>query len=412
VVSNKTRALLQQPYLKRLFLARFISNYGNGLSGPALAFGILHLKNGSAGELGAVLATTNIALILMLPFGGVIADRLGQIKMVGATDVIGSLGLFVQAGFFATGNVPLPLMLLVNGIFGICWSIWWPAFTGVMPALLPEAHLQKGNSINALISNISLILGAMSAGLLITAFGSAIPLFVDAASFFISGIIVLSFRHLTAQKNQKESAPIGFFQEMKFGWKIFFSFKWIVYVVIGFSSIMMAWTMIDAVIGPIIFAKRHHGPLIWSSIILAAQSVGYLFGALIAYRIKVKHTMTFLTIATLTLPIYITTLHFPKYYLVAAAAGFCWGITVELWGSLWTTALQRSVPREHLSKIASFDGMGSLLFRPLGLTLAAPLMVGIGISGTLDFATGIVLLMIFLILASKEVRSMVMPENL
>ncbi len=419
-ISSETKELFQYPYIKRLYVARFISNYGNGLSQPALAFGILHLKNGSAAELGWVLATLNISLIVMLPFGGVIADRFSQIKMVGLCDVLGSLGLFVQAGFFATGKVPFVLMLIVNGIFGVFWSIWWPAFVGVMPSLLPEKYLQKGNSINALVSNISMILGAMSSGILLTLFGSAFPLALDAASFFISGLLMLTFSKakITKMVNQDSTSKeninqpkLSFFAEMKSGWKVFLSFKWIVYVVFGFSAIMMAWAMSESVLGPLVFSKRAHGPLIWSSIILGSETAGFLVGSILAYHIKVKYTMRFLTLITFSLVAYIFSLHWPSWYYLIAIAAFAWGISADLWGSLWTTAMQRTVPREHLSRISSFDGMGTMLFRPLGLTLAAPLTLVFGISGTLNIAAFLVCAMIILILSSREVREMVMPRD-
>jgi hypothetical protein len=406
-LSLETKELLKQTYIKRLFAARFISSYGNGLSMPALAFGILKLKSGSTGELGLVLATFNVAVICMLPFGGVIADRFGRIKMVGACDIFGSLGLFVQAGFFATGKVPLPIMLIANGLFGLSAGIWWPAFTGVMPGLLPEKYLQKGNSINGMISNLSTILGAMSAGILLTLFGSAVPLFIDATSFFISGWIVFSFRHLVPGV----PAKVTFFKEMQAGWKIFLSIKWIVYVVFGFSFIVFAASMIENVVGPFVFSKRPHGPLIWSSVILASETIGFLVGSIIAFHVHIKYVMRFLCAITFTLVFYLFAIHFPNLYPIIAVCAFFWGITMDLWGSLWTTALQRSVPREHLSRISAFDAMGSILFRPLGLSLAAPFIAWFGVSGVINIAAGIVLISIIVLLSSKEVRNMTLDKS-
>ena len=75
------RKVLKYPYLKRHYVGRFISNFGNGMSPVALAFGILHLKNGSPSLLGWVLASANIAMLLVAPFGGVIADKLGRVRI-------------------------------------------------------------------------------------------------------------------------------------------------------------------------------------------------------------------------------------------------------------------------------------------------------------------------------------------
>ena len=47
---------------------------------------------------------------------------------------------------------------------------------------------------------------------------------------------------------------------------------------------------------------------------------------------------------------------------------------------LWFTALQRNVPPESLSRVSSYDAFGSLMFGPLGLALAGPLLLLIPIS--------------------------------
>ena len=115
------------PNIKTLYLARFISNFGNGMAPIALAFGVLALPNGSAQLLGLVLGVQTTIFLIMTPFGGVIADRYGRTRMVGICDLVGGLILFVQVAYFATGNVPTIVLLLVNGLFGILWGIWWPA---------------------------------------------------------------------------------------------------------------------------------------------------------------------------------------------------------------------------------------------------------------------------------------------
>jgi len=193
----EVREVLAHKYVKRLFVGRFTSNFGNGMGPIALAFGILALPNGSANILGLVLGTTTVLFLIMAPFGGVIADKYGRARMVGITDMAAGLILFVQVGYFATGHVPIAVLLIVNGCFGILWGIFWPAFSGIMPAVLPEQGLQKGNAINSLVSNGGIILGAASAGILIDTFGAAVTLGIDAASFLISGLLIFSFRHLT-----------------------------------------------------------------------------------------------------------------------------------------------------------------------------------------------------------------------
>ena len=71
----------------------------------------------------------------------------------------------------------------------------------------------------------------------------------------------------------------------------------------------------------------------------------------------------------------------------------------------------RQVPRESLSRVSSFDAMGSFLFRPVGLMIAGPLSAAIGIPRSMEISAGVVVLVVVLVLLVPEVRNMEMPTS-
>ena len=75
------RALWGNAYYRRLFGARTISNIGNGIMPIALAFGVLELPGATPTSLSIVLAAQAVPLVIMLPIGGVVADRLGRARV-------------------------------------------------------------------------------------------------------------------------------------------------------------------------------------------------------------------------------------------------------------------------------------------------------------------------------------------
>jgi len=371
--------------------------------GPiALAFGILALPNGSANMLGLVLGATTVLFLLMAPFGGVIADKYGRARMVGVTDMAAGLVLFIQVAYFATGDVPLAVLLITNGFFGLMWGIFWPAFSGLMPAVLPEAGLQKGNALNAFMTNAGVISGAAVAGLLIEVFGVAFTLAIDAASFFISGLMIFTFCHLTPRAEQTENTMLD---DLLHGWKVFLSFRWIVIIVGAFSFIVMCWAAAENVLGPLIALEHFNGPKSWSFVI-SAESAGLIVGSLIAIKIKPKYPMRFLMLSSFTITFYIWSLAKPQSLLMIAFGAFLFGITLDLWGTLWSTALQRKVPRDSLSRVSSFDAMGSMMFRPVGLAIAAPLSTLFGIENFLQILAAITVVAIIVPLLDPQVRNM------
>ena len=388
--------------MKRLFIARFISNFGNGMGPIALAFGILALPNGSANMLGLVLGTTTVVFLIMAPFGGVIADKYGRARMVGLTDMAAGLVLFIQVFYFANGNVPIAVLLITNGFFGLMWGIFWPAFSGLMPAVLPEAGLQKGNALNAFMTNAGVILGAAAAGLLIDVFGVAFTLAIDAASFFISGVMIFTFRHLTPRAEHTENTMLD---DLLHGWRVFLSFRWIVIIVGAFSFIVMCWAAAENVLGPLIALEHFNGPKSWSFVI-TAESAGLIVGSIIAIKVKPKYPLRFLMLSSFTITFYIWSLAKPQSLLMIAFGAFLFGITLDLWGTLWNTALQRKVPRDSLSRVSSFDAMGSMMFRPIGLAIAAPLSTLLGIENFLQILAAITVVAIIVPLLDPQVRNM------
>ena len=403
----QTREVLAHKYVKRLFLARFISNYGNGMGPIALAFGILGLPNGSANLLGLVLGTTTVLFLIMAPFGGVIADKYGRARMVGLTDMAAGLVLIVQAGYFTTGDVPIAVLLIVNGTFGILWGIFWPAFSGVIPAVLPEAGLQKGNALNQLLTNSGMIFGAASAGIFIDIFGVATTLAIDAASFFISGLLIYTFRHLTPRVTGTENSMLT---DLRYGWGVFLSFKWIVNLVFAWSFIVMCWAAAENILGPLIALEHFNGAKSWSFVI-TAESIGLIVGSFIAIKIKVKYPLRFLQLTSFSVTFYIFALAKPQSLLVIAFGAFLFGITLDLWGTLWNTALQRKVPRDVLSRVSSFDAMGSMMFRPIGLAIAGPLSSLFGITNFIYILAALSLVAVAAPLFSAEVRNMSFDES-
>jgi len=368
------------------------------MSPIALAFGILALPNGSANLLGLTLGVTSAMFILMVPFGGVIADKYGRAKMVALTDTLAGLILFIQVFYFATGDVPVAVLLIVNGCYGILSGIFWPAFT----AIVPEAGLQKANAINALASNAGLILGAASAGILIDTFGAAITLGIDAASFVIAGLLVSTLSHLTPPMANNTNTMMTDFVD---GWRVFKSFNWIVIVVVSFSFIVMCWAAAENVLGPLIALEHFNGAKSWS-IVITAESAGLVVGALLAMRIKPKYPIRFLMISSFTLCFYMFSLAKPQSLLIISICAFFFGITLDLWGTLWYTALHRKVPRDALSRVSSFDAMGALVFKPIGLAIAAPISLLIGIDNLIYILIAISVLAISLPLLSADVRNM------
>lgn len=405
---SSVREVLSRRNFQRFLAARLISNFGNGMGTIALAFAVLHMRGGSATELGIVVGSTSLAYLIVSPFGGVIADRYGRIRMAAITDAWGGIVLLIQAIWFTTGHVPFWFLLFAQINFGVMWAIFWPSLAGIVPALVEnEDHLMTGNALTQMTSNLMLILGSSIGGWIIATKGSSTALIIDSTTFIISGLIVLTLRHLTIAPEPTENTMID---DLLHGWKVFLSFRWIVIVVFGFSSVFMCWSAIDSVLGPLLAIKKFHGASSWATIV-AVEFVGYLAGSLIAIKVRPKYPMRFLLLGTYAICGYLIALAFSNSVWIIALFAFFFGINFDLWGAIWSTSLQREVPKESLSRVSAFDGMGTLLTRPIGVAVAAPLASAIGLQSTFLWMAALCAIVITGMLAFPTVWKMQLTEN-
>ncbi len=59
--------------------------------------------------------------------------------------------------------------------------------------------------------------------------------------------------------------------------------------------------------------------------------------------------------------------------LPLVVAAFVAGIGIETFGVYWDLSLQQNVPLDRLSRVYSYDALGSFVFMPVGQILAGPL---------------------------------------
>ncbi len=406
-MQSATRELVADPYFRRFFASRFISNVGNGMQPIALAFGVLAIPGATPTSLSIVLAATAVAVLVVLPFGGALADRYGAARLVGAADMMISALVLTQAVLFITGTASVPVLAVLALGVGALNGLWYPAFAALTPDVVAAERLQPANALVSIAQNVGYILGASTGGAIVAFAGSGVALAVDAASFIIAGLLVWSLRHLSRRRHTGESM----LADIVSGWGVFISYRWVVVVVVAFSFIVMAWHGSEQVLGPVLADDVYGGPRGWS-VVLAAQAVGLLLGGVLAVRLHLTRPLLVGMLVTLALPVWQVTLALEMPLAVVSLGAFLVGIAVELFYVVWVTAVQSRVPRDSLSRVSSYDALGSLMLGPLGVALAGPLVGLLGLTTVFLIAAAISAAAILGALLSRSVRNLtVLPAE-
>ncbi len=384
-----------------LILSRFISNVGNGLSPIALAYGVLSLKGSSGTALSLVMTARIAPMILFMLLGGVIGDRFKRNRIVGGSDVIGSLFAATSAISFIAGFANLPLLCLMGGLFGILNALWWPAMSGVLPEILPKDSLQKGNAVVGLLSNFGFVFGALVGGTVVTLYGSGWALLVDALSFLIAGLLVWNINLPPMSDREKNSM----LHDLKIGWFEFISRSWVVVIVVCFTFMNLCFEATLSVLGPLAFNTGGHGPRNWS-FNLAAITAGMIAGGLVSFKIKFSRPLVLGMIAIALVPGWIFSMGFQLPMGIILLGAFVAGVAVELFTVVWGTSMQTNIPEQSYSRVVSYDAFGSYALAPIGIAFAGPIANWIGVSHTLILAASVALMAALIPLMFRSVREL------
>lgn len=400
--SGQFSELIAIPEFRKLFAARVVSNFGNGMTPIALAFGVLSLPGGNAGSLSLVTTAHMVPLIAFMLIGGVVADRFGRARLVGMMDIIGSIFSGASAIAFLTHHASVPLLCFNGFMFGILNALWYPAFTGLAPQVVPTRLLQSANSIVGMGANMALTIGSASAGVLVATAGSGWGILIDAVSFLLAGIIVFSMRHLDTEPEAAETR-VSMLAQLKDGWGEVAARRWFLIVVCCAAFFHMSFEGFLGVIAPV-QAKAALDGARSMGYMMTGWGLGGLAGTLIAYRLRPRRQLLLAVGVMPLLTLWMFGMAVPLPISVLVFFAFLGGIAIDLMYANWMTTLQTQVPEEAMSRVGAYDAFGSLAFAPVGLFIAGPFTKIVG-PRTALIATGAVALVAALTpLLSREVR--------
>jgi hypothetical protein len=87
-------------------------------------------------------------------------------------------------------------------------------------------------------------------------------------------------------------------------------------------------------------------------------------------------------------------------------AAFVGGLGIETFGILWDTTMQQEIPGEKLSRVYSYDALGSFVLIPGGLSAAGAIAAAVGTRATFLGATALIVAATLPVLLIRDVRTL------
>ena len=399
------RTLLADRPFALLFTARTISVLGTGFGRVALAFAVLALPGSTPTTLSIVLACQALPQLVLILAGGVIGDRFPRRRVLLAAELFAGFAWTGLTLMFLTGHAPLPLVSVFAALAGVASAMFLPAFDGVVPDLVAPQRRLRANGLLRIGFNIGLILGLALAGTTVAVVGAGWAVALNAASFFVSAGLILGIRTPAGPPRPPASA----WSDLRRGWREFSSRQWLYAVVAQYAFVVAAINAYVGVFGPLLAVDRLGGAPAWSAI-TAAQAAGTFLGVGIAVRVRPRRPVLVAALVTATAALPMALLAASAPLAAVAGAAFLAGVAGDMFGVLWSTTMQREVPAEALSRVSSWDLLGSLSFAPLGLLVAGPLAAATSTPSALWGCAALVVLATAGAVLAPQVRSLRAPS--
>jgi MFS family permease len=376
-----------------------VSFLGNAMANTALAFAVLDVT-GSKRDLGFVLAARSIPQIVFILAGGILADRLPRNVVMVGSNLASMATQGALAVLLLTGSAELWMLLAIAALNGFVSAFFFPASAGIVPQTVPADMIQQANALLRLVLNSTAVVGAALGGVLVVAFGPGWAIAIDAATFGL-GALFVGLMHLPPIV--RDQTP-NFLRELAEGWNAFRSRTWLWAIVLQFSLVNAAFSGALLVLGPV-QADAHFGRGWWAAI-LAAESVGLILGGVLMLRIRPHRMLLLATFAVIPIALPIALLGKPAAALAIAIAAFIAGFCLEIFAVGWDTTMQQEIPGEMLSRVYSYDMLGSIALVPLGLAVIGPVADAVGTQKTLYATAALIVLATLPVFLVRDVRQL------
>lgn len=389
--------------VRLLLVAQGVSVLGDRALAVALAFAVLEV-GGSVGSVGLVLAAGTAPLLASVLVGGVVADRLPRRTVMLAADLLRVATQGTMAALLLAGAAEVWMLGALAALTGLGTGFFSPASTGLLPEVVPPAQLQQANALRSGALSVGEIAGPLLAGLLVALGGAGTAIALDAGTFAISAACLTVLR-VPGRDAVAASAPRRtFLADLRDGWGAFSSRRWVWSIVVYFALSNALWAAWSA-LGPIVAERELGGADAWG-VVLGAVGAGALAGSFIATRIDPARPLVVVALAEGLFALPLAFLAAGAGVALLAVAAFISGVGLMVGGSVWDSTLQRRVPGAVLSRVASYDWLGSLALRPLGLALWGPIAAAIGTRPALWLAFTLLSVLAATLLALPDTRAL------
>ncbi|WP_327086436.1 MFS transporter [Nonomuraea sp. NBC_01738] len=359
----------------RLLIGRALAALATALIPTTLTLAVLR-ATGSGADLGLVLAAEMLPLLVFLPVGGVLADRLPPERVALVADLTRCLA---QAGIgveLLLGVTRILDLAVLSAVSGIAIAFGSPAVPRLVALVVPEADRLRVNSRIGVATSLSSVLAPGLAGGIALLAGPGWAALLTGVLYACSALTLGGIR--TARPEGPRPAT-GFVTELRDGWLEVRRRPWFLGSLLG-HGVWHFMAGLFLTLAPMTAVRYLGGEAGWV-LIVQAGTVGLVAGVFAAPRLPIRRPIVAVQVScTLyVLPMLALAVTAPVWVIAVAYTLAMAGL--GLLSPLWETVVAKELPAESLGRVRAFDQLISFASRPFGLAVAAPLAGFTGVGG-------------------------------
>src|SRR5437868_4720972 len=266
------RAIFAQPAFRTLWIAQFVSIFGDFLALFAVITKVTFRFHGNASDVALLCAIYMAPVAFVAPVAGVLVDRWPVKRVMIASDLIRAV---LAAALIWTNTVPhiglvLASLALVSSFFG-------PAQSVSLRTLVAPQDLLAANAMFSQAFYVVRILSPALAGALVAWLGEASCFWIDVASFVFSAAmisrLVIARRKAAPKDGSLRALGRDFLEGNRFIW----THRGLSFAFLASAVAMFMLSSFSPLISVYIRDMLHAGPLVYGGI-SAMVGVGLIAG--------------------------------------------------------------------------------------------------------------------------------------
>ena len=367
---RKQANVLRHRDFRLLFWGQTASNFGSNAVAVAMAIYITR-TTGSATDLGLILAAQTVPFVVLLLFGGVWADRLPRHRVMIVSDLFRAGVHGLLAVLILDGHRPGVGDRRDRG--GVRRRM------GVLPAGGDRADAADGaggrdpgraGADGGVLEPVAGARAAVATALVLTV-GAGEAFVADALSFVVSALTLAPMRPRFRGGDATVKRET-LFHELRAGFREVSSRPWVWVTISAFSVTLMCSYATWMALGPEV-TRDVYGQVGLYGVFVALYGTGCVAGSLLATVWRSARPLRDTLLLAVLWPAMSIVLAIGLPRGITGAWMVLAGLQNGLFMVTWETALAHHIPPSVLSRVSSYDWMGSLALLPVGFVLAGPL---------------------------------------